>query len=188
MGGAMGGLGGGFPPGGGFPGGGLDDGTGGVGAGLPPFDPMGGAGGMGAEGFSEWDSFAWMAAQTRGKSGAKAVWNGPGTRRPLYGERARRALASGSAGDQSSTTTTPAGPTTTPRTHFRCGQAARAAEAPRAAQVPGRGLLGRSSRPVARSHSRTGRTGAGTGPRPPRGRGTRPRGREGRSRENLRRE
>jgi hypothetical protein len=114
MGGAMGGLGGGFPPGGGFPGGGLDDGTGGVGAGLPPFDPMGGAGGMGAEGFSEWDSFAWMAAQTRGKSGAKAVWNGPGTRRPLYGERARRALASGSAGDQSSTTTTPAGPTTTP--------------------------------------------------------------------------
>lgn len=38
------------------------------------------------------DEFAWQAAQTKGKSGAKAVWAGPGQRKPLYGAAARKAL------------------------------------------------------------------------------------------------
>lgn len=43
--------------------------------------------------------FAWVQAKSRGKSGVKAVWQGDGTKRPLYGERARRALARAAKAD-----------------------------------------------------------------------------------------
>lgn len=40
-----------------------------------------------------WVYEAWQAAPLLwGKSGAKAVWSGPGKKRPIYGERARKAL------------------------------------------------------------------------------------------------
>lgn len=42
--------------------------------------------------------YQWTAAQTRG-GGVKAVWSGDGQRRPLYGERARKALAAQQKGE-----------------------------------------------------------------------------------------
>lgn len=36
--------------------------------------------------------FAWVRAETKGRSGYKAVWQGEGARRPIYGPRAKKAL------------------------------------------------------------------------------------------------
>lgn len=92
----MGGPGGGgtppLPPGGG---GGADPfGGGGVSGGEPPPDAFAPPP-DGQSAFAEAvERFAWVEAPTRGKSGVKAVWQGDGgRRRPLYGERARKALA-----------------------------------------------------------------------------------------------
>jgi hypothetical protein len=143
QGGLGGAMGGGFPPGGAGGGGGGFGDMSGQGAELSPdgFGPGGAAGQMfGEGGYGEWESFAWQAAPTHGKSGVKAVWGGPGERRPLYGAAARRALSRGNSpspaggagaapGSSAAPAAAPAPPAPKPPT----------APAPAAPTVPGAG-------------------------------------------------